>query len=426
MGRHGGGRFHVLGKAIRPCRCRRRTARHAKPAPAALTDLLPDRRHRYQRAGCAPRGAAGRLGLRPPSPISFDALLRILDTRLRLITPTDPEGRSYASRQTQSRGATVRKSDHPLPAASLRPGAFALREESRTQYYQLTHDYLVPSLRDWLRQKLSEDRRGQAELLLADRAAIWNARPENRQLPSLLAMAPHPPAHRPQELDLGRAAADGARPHAFHALRCGDRCRLVLLAALIGLQIRAGFIERQCQTRAEGLVDELLRADIGQVPTIVSDLAGNRTWADPLLRIDLDGSKPGSAERLNLALALLPVDRSQVGYLRDQLLVVTPQQFPIVRDALWNHAIGKSAGAGPPAPGVAAAGPKESPVAAAADSSATGAKAPATQSAPLTPWWTSEVVEPLWQVALDPKRDVQPRSRLPARWPSLTRQAKIG
>ena len=53
------------------------------------------------------------------------------------------------------------------------------------KYYQLTHDYFVPSLRDWLTRKQKETRRGRAELLLADRAAVWNTRPENRQLPSL-------------------------------------------------------------------------------------------------------------------------------------------------------------------------------------------------------------------------------------------------
>jgi len=41
-------------------------------------------------------------------------------------------------------------------------------------------------LREWLTRKQKETRRGRAELLLADRAAVWNARPENRQLPSLL------------------------------------------------------------------------------------------------------------------------------------------------------------------------------------------------------------------------------------------------
>ena len=57
---------------------------------------------------------------------------------------------------------------------------------SSFRYYQLTHDYLVSSLRDWLTRKQKETRKGRAELLLADRAVVWNSRPENRQLPSLL------------------------------------------------------------------------------------------------------------------------------------------------------------------------------------------------------------------------------------------------
>src|SRR5262249_27282113 len=91
-------------------------------------------------------------------PKEFVDLLRILDGELRLITPTDPEGKDDAAPSTVQAGA---------------------------QYYQLTHDYLVPSLRDWLTRKQKETRRGRAELLLADRAAVWKARPENRQLPSL-------------------------------------------------------------------------------------------------------------------------------------------------------------------------------------------------------------------------------------------------
>ena len=43
----------------------------------------------------------------------------------------------------------------------------------------------MPALREWLTRKQKETRRGRAELLLADRASVWNARPEHRQLPSL-------------------------------------------------------------------------------------------------------------------------------------------------------------------------------------------------------------------------------------------------
>jgi serine/threonine protein kinase/tetratricopeptide (TPR) repeat protein len=89
----------------------------------------------------------------------FDDLLRILDSELRLITPTDPEGQDGTS-------------DGP-PAA-----------QASQKYYQLTHDYLVHSLRDWQTRKQRETRRGRAELRLVERAAAWNSKPANRHLPA--------------------------------------------------------------------------------------------------------------------------------------------------------------------------------------------------------------------------------------------------
>src|SRR5205807_563534 len=132
---------------------------HQKAARAVLEALLPE-------AGTDIKGHmrlqqelldASGYGSRPRD---FDELLRILDGELRLISPTDPEevdGESSSQRPTTG-----------------------------GKYYQLTHDYLVPSLRDWLTRKQKETRRGRAELMLADRAALWNARPEPRQLPSVL------------------------------------------------------------------------------------------------------------------------------------------------------------------------------------------------------------------------------------------------
>jgi hypothetical protein len=89
-------------------------------------------------------------------PKDFDDLLRILDSEIRLLTPTDPEGADDSSSQFQA----------------------------GEKYYQLTHDYLVPSLRDWLTRKQNETRRGRAEMLLAERAALWTKRPEVQSLPT--------------------------------------------------------------------------------------------------------------------------------------------------------------------------------------------------------------------------------------------------
>src|SRR5262249_51226327 len=88
-------------------------------------------------------------------------LLSILDREIRLITPCDS-----GSHDDSDRGRAA-----PLI--------------SDTRLYQLTHDYLVPTLRNWLTRNQQQTWRGRAELRLVDRTAIWNAKPENRHLLSL-------------------------------------------------------------------------------------------------------------------------------------------------------------------------------------------------------------------------------------------------
>ena len=69
----------------------------------------------------------------------FDELLRILNSELRLISPIEPEG-------SESEGQTK------TPVGK--------------KFFLLTHDYLVPSIREWLTRKQKETRRGRAELRL--------------------------------------------------------------------------------------------------------------------------------------------------------------------------------------------------------------------------------------------------------------------
>ncbi len=129
--------------------------RHQKAARAVLQALLPEsgadiKGHmRSKPQLLEASGYADR-------PREFDALIRILDGELRLITPTDSGRHEDAS-----------------PSGS-----------ADTRYYQLTHDYLVPSLVKWLSRKQKATYRGRAELRLADRSAYWNAKPESRRLPA--------------------------------------------------------------------------------------------------------------------------------------------------------------------------------------------------------------------------------------------------
>ena len=72
-------------------------------------------------------------------------------------------------------------------------------------------------------------------------------------------------------------------------------------------------------------------------PSIVTNLETYRTWADPLLKARFDQAKEGSKQRLNMALALLPVDATQVEYLYARLLTAEPDEVPVIRDALAAH-----------------------------------------------------------------------------------------
>lgn len=92
--------------------------------PKAVTDIKGQMRSRQELLDVS--GYASR-------PSDFDSLIRILDPELRLISPTDPEGTS----------------------------AEVLRTESKGQYYVLSHDYMVHSLREWLTRKLHRPGEGE-------------------------------------------------------------------------------------------------------------------------------------------------------------------------------------------------------------------------------------------------------------------------
>jgi serine/threonine protein kinase/formylglycine-generating enzyme required for sulfatase activity len=278
---------------------------HQKAAQAVLKALLPEsgsdiKGHMRSHAELlTASGYASR-------PRDFDELLRILDGEIRLITPTDTVGKEGAG-------------DSPSQA------------QADSKYYQLTHDYLVHSIREWLTRKQKESRRGRAELLLADRAAVWNTRRENRQLPSLWQwcsirwLSPKKNWTPPQCKMMRRAAR-------FHVARC------LTVALVLGLVGWGGY-EGHGSLKAHALRDRLLNADTADVPTVVADMPSYRRWLDRLLReANAQGEREGDTrKRLHTSLALLPVDATQVDYLYGRLLEAKPGEVPVIRDALAPH-----------------------------------------------------------------------------------------
>jgi serine/threonine protein kinase/formylglycine-generating enzyme required for sulfatase activity len=288
---------------------------HQKAARAVLKALLPE-------TGTDIKGsmrpyaelvAASGYGSRPRD---FDDLIRILDSEIRLITPIDPEGKEGVLESTS-------------------------QVQGDQKYYQLTHDYLIHSLRDWLTRKQKETRRGRAELLLADRAAVWNARPENRQLPSLLQwlnirwLTPRKDWTEPQKKMMRKAGR-------YHALRGSLLALLLATFTLVGLGIRERVVEQMNSNHAAALVNGLLGANLEEVSKFIKDLESHRPLVHPLLEEALAKAKREKDDQreLRASLALLHVDPDQREFLFNRLLDATPQEVPILRDALHDSVMG--------------------------------------------------------------------------------------
>ncbi len=152
-------------------------------------------------------------------PGEFRELLEILDAELRLITPTDPEGKDEGGRMK----------DETTTNQSFSGSSFIPHPSS---FYQLTHDYLVPSVRDWLFRKRRETWRGRAELHLDQLAAGWSQDRQPRFLPSLgeyLTILCGVPLRRRTSEEQALLSASTRR----HGLRWGSALVLLLAAILL-------------------------------------------------------------------------------------------------------------------------------------------------------------------------------------------------
>ena len=232
-------------------------------------------------------------------PKAFDDLLRILDSETRLITPIDPEG-------IDTEGA-----EPTTPVGE--------------KFYQLTHDYLVPSLREWLTRKQRETRRGRAELRLAERSALWNAKPENRLLPSFWEWV---------TIGLLTRKKDWTEPQKKMMRGAG---RVHGLSAVGAIVVGTGLIIIALTIYAGNLVRQLRTAEITEVPDIVLAMQPVHFFTDRANRNALRSKDED--QKLRASLALLPVDATQVDYLFNGLIKIKdiPSEVGVLRDALQTH-----------------------------------------------------------------------------------------
>ncbi len=277
---------------------------HQHAAQSVLRALLPEAKSNLRgrlRSAKVLRDASGYAD----RPADFDELMYILDKELRLVTPVDP-----------------------LSLEGERGGVSAPAGET---FYQLTHDYLVPSLRQWLSRKQRETRRGRAELQLATIAAFWCDRPEARRLPSLLEWLKILRFTRP-----GAWSADERRM--MKAATWHFLIRVLAAIVIIGVLAYAAVSVRN-RERAQNSLETALRADFAHLPRLLSDLSDRSAFLRPTLE-RLEKSESTQLHDREVATILLFRDRptpDRARFLLGRLLAAEPDEMRVIGDALALH-----------------------------------------------------------------------------------------
>ena len=212
-------------------------------------------------------------------PKDFETLLSILNGQTRLITPAESDD-----------------------ASSLRGAA------SPTPHYQLTHDYLVSSLRQWLTKKQKETAKGRAQIRLADRSDLWHAKPENRHLPSLLEYANIQALTRRTEWT-GQERTMMRQANRFH----GMRMSVAAVAAVILVVASWLGYDRVQHLKTKDRVDSVAAADLTDLPSVILKLEQLASRATPLLTSRFDDPESEKAQ-LNVGLALLAIAEDKARY----------------------------------------------------------------------------------------------------------------
>ena len=275
---------------------------HQKAARAVLQSLLPESGTDIK-GGMRSRQELIDASGYANKPRHFDDLIQILDSELRLITPTDPEGQ-YADE------------DRPDVDPSYK-------------YYQLTHDYLVPSLREWLTRKLKETRRGRAQLRLTERSALWNAKPERRHLPSIW-------EYLNILLLTERKKWTGKHSVMMHKASRFHLTRAALVALVLAALGWIGF-EVSGRMRTSALIARLKDAKEDAVLQVIDDLKEYDRWSIPDLTRLANLEPTNSDERryqLHARMALVMKDEQLVEKLKESLLTATPAYLGPIRDVL--------------------------------------------------------------------------------------------
>lgn len=236
----------------------------------------------------------------------LDKLLGLLDTEIRLITPTGGDALS----------------------------SYDSGSASRESKYQLSHDYLVPAIRDWLSAEQRSTRKGRIRIRLRELAQSWNAKPDPRRLPTFFEWLTIRLFTRPHEWSLSQRRM---------MLAAGSRIRRIALVGSCILLLLLGLgWEWNGRLQASAVRDRLLNFNTTELLPVLQDASKYQRWLNPLLAQDRENARNqekalSELERrqlLHLSLAGMTSSDRDRDYVYDQLPQLHPDVLLVVAGML--------------------------------------------------------------------------------------------
>lgn len=285
---------------------------HQQAARAVLGALIPATGQIKDSA--RPRSELLRVSNYTSRPKDFEELMHLLDAELRLLTPVGHSDESDSGDLDDSKVMT-RDATEPV--------------------YQLTHDFLVPSVRAWLQTELRETRRGRALMLLQEQAQFWNLRPSPRSLPTFLEWVVLRLWSSPLDWTATERRMMQAASRRLMRQSAVSMSILAVVAIIAGVAYRVTEV-RSRQERAKTLVSRLTDIQIKELPEIVSQIEEYREHVDPLLVQMFSDKNQTERNKMRAALALLPSTNDHLDWLIARLVdIQTPaSDFLTLRNSL--------------------------------------------------------------------------------------------
>ncbi|MBX3418233.1 MAG: protein kinase [Pirellulaceae bacterium] len=247
------------------------------------------------------------------APQVFHELIKALDTQLKLITRADPN---------------VSIGEEGYSAQSVTGGA----------WYQLTHDYLVPSIRSWLDQSLGMTRQGRAKLRIRSLSLLVEPNQTPKYLPTNLEwlawrfLVPSKELTEKENLVMQVA---GRRFGRQALLATG----VLLIFALASLGLWRQIQHQQLVNSVKQTIDNLMNQDVELAPDHVRELTKYPRLAEAHLQKKIADPERTFRQQFRLMMGLLPFESSMFRTLEESVVSedATPEDVRAVVTVLSEH-----------------------------------------------------------------------------------------